>query len=274
MASKFAGGDPDYIRTTQYGTTDKLAARQRLHTHYSTAPVRWFEWMTAVIPWQPGLVIEVGCGPGNLWEEGRPPIDGPLVLTDLSEGMVATAVERARRLGYRTEGRVAPAQSLPMPDRSAAHVISNHMLYHVPHPPDAVAELGRVVADGGLVSVATNGRRHMAELKRIEQAVFGTTTVDHTVTAFGIETGRPMLEAEFDDVELLRFVDDLRTTDAGHVVDYLLSYPPGEDATSAQRDEVVALVEAEFAAGDGVFTVSKDVGLFLCRRPRRAHGLG
>ena len=269
MSDKFAGGDPGYIRTTQYGTPDKLAARQRLHTQYSIAPVRWFEWMVAQITWQPGIVVEVGCGPGNLWEEGRPPIDGPLALTDLSDGMVTSAVARARRCGYDVEGRVAAAQLLPIADAVAAHVISNHMLYHVPHPPDAVAELARIAADDGVVTVATNGRNHMVELKRIERAVFETEVVDRTVLAFGLESGRPMLEAAFEEVELRRFRDDLRVTDAQHVVDYLASYPPGEDATVAQYAEMAALVAAETDAGDGVFTVTKDVGLFLCRGPRR-----
>jgi hypothetical protein len=31
--------------------------------------VRWFEWMAAEIPWQPGTVVEVGCGPGYFWDE-------------------------------------------------------------------------------------------------------------------------------------------------------------------------------------------------------------
>ncbi len=262
MANKFAGGDPDYIRTTQYGTPEKLSARQRLHSRYRTAPVRWFEWMAAEIPWQPGTVVEVGCGPGDFWDEARPPIDGRVVLTDLSAGMVAAAIGRARGAGYDAEGRVAPAQSLPIVDAAAAHVVSNHMLYHVPHPPDGVAEMARIVADDGLVTVATNGENHMAELKQIERAVFDTDVADSTVRAFGLENGRAMLEAHFESVEL-------RATDPQHVVDYLSSYPPGEDATASQYDAMRSLVDAGFAAGDGVFTIRKDAGMYLCRGPRR-----
>ena len=269
MRSRFAGGDPEYIRTTQYGTTDKLAARQRLHTHSATAPVRWFPWMVAQIAWQPGMVVEVGCGPGDLWDEGRPPIEGPLVLTDLSDGMVSAGVARASGSVDEVVGCVAAAQALPVADSAATHVISNHMLYHVPHPPDAVREMARIVADDGLVTVATNGRNHMAELKRINSTVFETNQVDHSVTAFGLESGRPMLESEFAQVELRRYSDELRATEAQVVVDYLTSYPPGEDATPDQLEELVAMVEAEFVAGEGVFSISKDVGLFLCRGPRR-----
>jgi hypothetical protein len=31
MQDKFAGGDPEYIRMTRYGTTEKLAAQAHLH---------------------------------------------------------------------------------------------------------------------------------------------------------------------------------------------------------------------------------------------------
>jgi hypothetical protein len=86
MQDKFAGGDPDYIRTDQYGTTDKLQARANLHTRYSTAEAPWFEWLVAQMPWRPGQVVEVGCGTGAMWAEGRPPVDGPIQLSDLSLG--------------------------------------------------------------------------------------------------------------------------------------------------------------------------------------------
>jgi ubiquinone/menaquinone biosynthesis C-methylase UbiE len=270
MRDKFAGGDPDYIRTRQYGTPDKLRARANLHLRYATAPLRWFEWMVAEIPWQEGRVVEVGCGSGTLWDEGRPPVAGPVVLTDVSTGMVSTARSTARAAGYTAEGGAAAAEGLPFPDRSCVHVISNHMLYHVPEPPEAVAEFARVLTDDGLASVATNGEGHMAELREIEHAVFGTRIAARTVDAFGIANGQAMLEAQFEEVELRRFPDALHVTDRDDALAYMTSYPPGEDATAAQLEALTARLEAAFTAGGGTLVVEKDVGLFLCRGPRRA----
>lgn len=269
MQDKFAGGDPEYIRTTQYGTPDKLQARVNLHVRYRTAEVPWFTWMVDQIPWRPGRVVEVGCGTGSFWEEARPPIDGPIVLTDLSEGMVQAATVKAADAGYVVEGQVAAAQDLPFDDGSCAHIISNHMLYHVPHPPDAVAEFARVIADDGVVSVATNGEQHFRALKEIEAAVFATRVKDRTIEAFGITNGQAMLEAQFADVTLLRFPDALHVTSADDLLAYALSYPPGEDATPAQVDHLRAEIDAAFIAGDGTVVVEKDVGLFICRAPRR-----
>ena len=170
---------------------------------------------------------------------------------------------------YKRQGRVAGAERLPCPDASAAHVIANHMLYHVPHPPDAVAEIARVLADDGVAVVATNGADHFRETKQLEHRVFGSRVVDRTVEAFGVESGRPMLDAAFASVELRRFPDTLRVTDPDDVMAYMCSYPPVEDGDASQIAALRALVDEAFVAGDGVMTITKDVGLFLCRGPRR-----
>ena len=99
MATNKFTGDQEYLRGVQYRTPDKLSSCQRLHKEYSTAPVAWFPWLVDQVAWRSGPIVEVGCGPGHLWEEGRPPVDGPITLTDLSAGMVDVAVERATRAG-------------------------------------------------------------------------------------------------------------------------------------------------------------------------------
>ena len=270
MRDKFAGGDPEYLRTAQYGTTDKLQARSNLHTRYTTAPVRWFEWVVAQVPWSDGPVLEAGCGTGAFRDEGRPPVGGPVLLTDLSAGMIDAATARATTAGYRVAAAVAAAQQLPVRRGSCAHVISHHMLYHVPEPSDAVAEFARVVADDGVLTVATNGERHMEALKEIEHRVFSSRRGDRTVEAFGLANGKEMLEARFEAVELRRYPDDLQVTSPLDALAYMTSYPPGEDATPEQLESLEAEVDAAFEEGDGVLVVRKDVGLFLCRGPRRS----
>lgn len=262
--------DQAYLRTEQYGTTDKLAARQRLHTRYTTAAVRWFPWLVDQVAWRSGPVVEVGCGAGHLWEEGRPPVDGPVTLIDLSAGMVDAAVARTTAAGYAVEGRVAAAERLPIADGAAVHVIANHMLYHVPHPPDAVAELARIASDDAIAVVATNGAGHFRETKEIEHAVFGSRIVDRTVEAFGLENGGAMLAERFGSVDLVRYPDTLRVTDPDDVMSYMASYPPVEDGSVEQLADLRRRVEEVFAAGGGEMTITKDVGLFLCHDPRRA----
>ncbi len=272
--SRFAGGDQRYLREQQYGTSDRLAARARLHARYTTATMPWFDWVAGQFGITDGdRVLEVGCGAGWLWEQTNVPAatGTSIMLVDLSPGMVDEAVERVtgtRRFGS-VRGEPADAQSLPFDARSFDRVIANHMLYHLPEPASGVAELARVAHDDGTVIAATNGSRHMQELWRIRGEVFGLAAVDQTVDVFGVDSGFPILRAHFADVRWLTYHDELHCTVVDDVVAYLTSTPPGEDATDAQLAEIHSRVQAAFDAGNGVMTISKDTGCFVCRSPRR-----
>jgi SAM-dependent methyltransferase len=277
----WAGGDQGYLRDVQYADSTKLAARANLHAKYGRAT--WFPWWAAQLPWpSPGdganlQVLEVGCGAAWLWAEATDQMPAErieLTLTDLSPGMVDEAVERVAGLGRfaGVEGRTADAQDVPFADDSFDVVVSNHMLYHLPEPALGVAEIARVLRPGGVVGVATNGWTHLTELWQIRAEVFAglgdRTHHDETVEAFGIETGEPMLRERFGSVTFHRYDDTLRCTDPADVVAFLRSNPPGEDADAAGVARLRAAVDQRFAAGDGVFEVTKNCGLFVCTDPR------
>ena len=148
--SGFAGGDQDYLRDVQYRDSARLAARANLHIKYGTAAMPWFVWVVKQLEWpRAAKVLEVGCGPGWLWVEAPPelPSDLELTLTDLSPGMVNEALARVGESGrFRTvQARAADAQELPFEDASFDVAVANHMLYHVPDPGRAIAELARVL---------------------------------------------------------------------------------------------------------------------------------
>src|SRR5262249_25635887 len=104
-------------------------------------------------------------------------------------------------------------------------VIANHMLYHVPDLPGAVRELRRVLRPDGLLAAATNGMGHLRELDDIAAAHAGGA-VRHPVAlnlSFRLENGAEQLAAAFDSVELRRFEDGLRITEAEPAVAYVAS---------------------------------------------------
>jgi SAM-dependent methyltransferase len=264
--SRFAGGDQAYLKDEQYCDPSRLAATTNLHLAYGTASVPWFDWVLQTAALSPGSsVLEVGCGGGALWASDRGQrSELALTLVDLSAGMVSAALEHASSGSH----LVADVQRLPFDDASFDAVVANHMLYHAPVPPSAVAGLARVVRPGGLVVAATNGARHLVELSEIRAAIFGTPLLDDTVTTFGIESGARMLEAVFEDVRWVDYPDELVCTEPADVLAYLRSLPPAEDATGEQVAALQDAVDARLRHGRGSMVITKETGLFLCRRRR------
>jgi SAM-dependent methyltransferase len=273
--SAFAGGDQAYLRDVQYRDSTRLAARASLHVKYGTAPIAWFPWVAMQIDWPAGArVLEVGCGAGWLWAEASAhlPSGLRLILTDLSPGMVDEAVGRVAGLRRHrwVDGRIADAQALPFAAASFDVVVANHMLYHVPDPRLAVAELARVVRPEGVLIAGTVGAAHLRELAEIRAEVFGGPEVLDTVDTFGVELGEPMLRHCFADVEWRHYDDRLDCTDPDDVLAFLASTPPVEHAGQEDRRRVAEAVHRRFAAGGGRMRVSKETGVFVCGVPRVA----
>ena len=196
--SAFGGGDQQYLREQQYGSSAKLEARSYLHRTYSTSLVPIGHFEAALIDWTPdGTALECGCGPGRFWENDALPRSMALTLTDLSPGMVTEAVDRANASGFgAVEGRACDVQSLPFEDRAFDVVMANHMLYHVPDPDRGVAELTRVLRPDGVLLAATNGYGHMREINEPIAEVFGSHA-EALYEVFGIDTGEARLRERF-----------------------------------------------------------------------------
>jgi SAM-dependent methyltransferase len=239
---------------------------------YRTAAVAWVPWLVAQLEWPPaGEILEVGCGPGWLWAEGAAqlPHGLRLTVTDLSSGMVDVARQRASALLQfeAVEARVADAQTLPFDDQAFDVVVANHMLYHVPDPGRAVAECARVLRPDGVFMAATNGPRHLRELWEVRSEVFGGPPTSAHTDVFGSLSGRSILEESFGHVEWREYEDVLRCTDPEDAIAFLTSSPPGEDASAQEVEDLRRAVRRRFDEGAGVFTISKESGIFLSRHP-------
>jgi SAM-dependent methyltransferase len=263
----FAGGDQRYLREVQYATGEKLDARARLHRQYSTSPIPLARFESALIDWSVvRAALECGCGTGRFWESATAPTTIELTLTDLSEGMVQEAMQRAEATGFRVTGSAQDVQALPFADGEFDVVVANHMLYHVPDPDRAVAEIARVLGDDGVALIATNGYGHMGELNDVLAEVFGSHS-EGLYAVFGIDSGEARLRRVFASIVWHAFDNDLVVDDPEAVLAYARSFPPGESATEEQRQALDAAIGQRFV--DGSMRIRTRTGAFVCRRPRR-----
>ena len=104
-------------------------------------------------------VLEVGCGTGDYLRIMAPLVaPGPAVGIDLSATLIACAQQRAAADetsggGASVSFQVGDAYDLPFPDASFDRVVATQVLLHLAEPWRAVAEMRRVLAPAGLLSI-------------------------------------------------------------------------------------------------------------------------
>ncbi len=253
----------------QYTTSEKLAARARLHQDFSVSEQGWFPWVAGRLGLRDGdRVLDIGCGPGWFWAASADALPDRISLTlaDASPGMVKEATARCMPLRHwQVEGREADAMALPFADASFDVVLAMHMLYHVSDPAAAIAEMHRVLKPGGTLAVTTNGAGNLGALYALGTA-FGGSPTEPVAATFGLDRAETLLRAAFGNVTAEVQPASLRVTDPEVVFMALTSYPPGDGATEAQLGAFRKAIDAAFVRGNGVLEVRKESALFLSRK--------
>ncbi len=104
-------------------------------------------WQAVIGSWCDKIVVDIGCGPGNLYASLRENCGEPRLLlgVDVSYG----ALQMAEKLGYMPI--LADAQNLPFVCEFADMVMLNACLHHCDDMAKVLREAGRLVRPGGLL---------------------------------------------------------------------------------------------------------------------------
>jgi ubiquinone/menaquinone biosynthesis C-methylase UbiE len=94
-------------------------------------------------------LLEIGSGLGHL--VGKLENTFETVATDVNPW----ALHQSRELAGRTFHLASSAETLPFMDAAFDFVIIKHVVEHLQHPEKGIAELGRVIAPGGVLILAT-----------------------------------------------------------------------------------------------------------------------
>lgn len=261
--------DPQPSRiVAQYRTTANLQARITLHERFSVNPYGWQRWVFDQfdLP-EAACVLELGCGPGNLWVDNLERISRrwKITLSDFSEGMLEQAQSRlSGLLNFRFVKIEAGVEPLPFVSESLNAVIANHMLFHVKDKPALFVEIQRVLKPGGRVFATTVGQNHLVEVHELVQRFDPNRPKRESMTdSFTLENGAAQLEEWFEQVELRRYPDALHVNDAALLSDFILSL--WDDLSEDQQSALRAYVAQELAARGGEIHIAKDSGIFTAK---------
>ncbi|MFK5586444.1 MerR family transcriptional regulator [Lactobacillus delbrueckii] len=253
---------------TQYQNATNISARIRLHRDYSMNKEGWFPWLFRQLDLTPGLkILEIGCGNGELWatSHDRLPEDCQVILTDISEGMLADTKKKIGEDSRFSYDR-CDAAHLPFADEEFDLVVANHMLFYCDDIPQVLNEVRRVLKKGGHFCASTYSKRHMHEITDLVQE-FNSQIVLSSVNLydrFGLDNGEEILAPFFAQVTCQRYEDAIELGEAEPVISYILSCHGNQNALLLDRyQEFKQFVEDEVAGG---FHITKDAGTFICRK--------
>jgi SAM-dependent methyltransferase len=250
--------DPGYLRDVQYRTDKNLAARQSIYGYQRPAidlPASVLD-LAGIGP--DSTVADIGCGNGAyLAELIRRDHRGPMLGVDMSMGMLAAASSRAPRATL----LAGNAAALPLADHIADLAMANHMLYHVPDPERAIAELRRITRPGGQVIVTLNGANHLRELNAVVADALrslgtGLRSPSPSHGEIRLDDAGPLLRRFFSSVTRHEFTSTLYVPGPEPVVNYVRSM--------IASDRAAGLPAAVASLLPDDFTITANCGVLVC----------
>jgi SAM-dependent methyltransferase len=180
--------DPAYV-SAQYATESGLAARKSVYRDVAGVDARDVAFRLVATA-RPQLILEVGCGEGELAARLQEELAVDVTAVDQSTRMVELTRERG------VNALVADVQELPFDDEAFDAVVAAWMLYHVADIDRALAEISRVLRPGGRLVAVTNRADHLAEL-------FALAGIERWELPFGAENGAQLLSRHFEVVDVV-----------------------------------------------------------------------
>ena len=254
----------------QYKNAKNLNDRISLHEKYSTNNLGWFNWLFNQIDFsRVNRLLELGCGNGKLWQENRIDLrNREIFLSDISEGM---GEEVRNKLGTDFNCIVADAEKIPFKDSYFDSIIANHVLFYLNDLNLGLKEIDRVLKSDGILYCSTYGKNHMKEITEIVQNFDSRISLsNHSLyDIFGLENGESILKEYFFNIQRMDYKDSLEITESKPLIDYIMSCHGNQNEILGPRlNEFKEYIEELFLKKNGKIFVTKQAGLFICKKRR------
>ncbi len=253
----------------QYQDASNISARINLHSLCSQNPEGWFPWVFRMCDIRPGMrILELGCGDGTLWMKNlsRLPESISITLSDLSEGMLRDARRTLGAEDERFSFAAFDCADIPYEKESFDLVIANHVLFYCEDIPHVCAEVLRVLRPDGRFVCSAYGSSHMKEVSQLVQDFDERIilSAEKLYEKFGRQNGERILRPFFEKITWRSYEDSLSVRSPEPLISYILSCHGNQNQYILDRyNDFRAIVKKKTDRG---FPITKDAGLFLCRK--------
>ncbi|HXR66180.1 MAG TPA: methyltransferase domain-containing protein [Ktedonobacteraceae bacterium] len=254
--------DQHYLLNEQYRDASNFNTRLHMIQSLSTQSVDWYTWIFNLLQKPPhSRVLELGCGPGYLWQKNleRIPPDWDITLSDFSPGMLKDAHNNLSHSGRHFAFQLVDAQEIPFEDAHFDIVIANLMLYHVPERARAFAEIRRVLRTDGSFYAATVTEKAFSEVSELMRAAGIPPWED--VVSFSLENGAEQLAPWFPHVERHELENTLLITEADPLLTLIRSGIPQSQYNEAKFQRLRELIQQELSQ-HGALRLNMNIALF------------
>ena len=255
----------------QYADPKNFMARVELNRRFATNPYRWNLWIFDQIQFpKESKILELGCGNALLWRSNlhRIPKDTHILLSDFSEGMLSEARNILNDKTDIFEYEVIDAQQIPYSDCSFDIVIANYMFYHIPDRKKALSEISRVLKPGGTFYATTFGTDNMKELNDLisnyDDRIY--YPLKPLARVFGLENGEEQLRKYFENIELIKYNDNLEVTKAEPLINFVLSFTKVKEAITGDKIKDFEEYVTDILKHEGKINITKKSGMFIAKK--------
>lgn len=260
----------------QYSDSENFQSRLQLHELYSKNVQGWQNWVIEQMDiGEDANILEIGCGTGELWDDGRYAalLDSvKILLTDKEETMLEICRYKFKGIPQFRPVRQFDITADTLIDEQFDVIVVNHVLQLFDNSSELLARIAKMLKPGGKIYASTVGEQHMHELELLLQKLDKRMTlrIDSQISNFSLEKGQEKIPAGLSLKQTLYYPDELAVNEIQPLMQYVYSTKFIGNVQQFDSPEFKAklakILAAELEKQNGQINIQKHTGMFVMQK--------
>ncbi|TLG74197.1 MerR family transcriptional regulator [Culicoidibacter larvae] len=260
----------------QYSDSENFQSRLQLHELYSQNTQGWQNWVIEQMDiGDDANILEIGCGTGELWDDGRYaslPESVKILLTDKEQTMLEICRYKFKGISQFRPVRQFDITADTLIDEQFDVIIVNHVLQLFDNSSELLARIAKMLKPDGKIYASTVGEQHMYELEMLLQKLDKRMTlrIDSQVLNFSLEKGQEKIPKGLTLLETLYYQDQLAVNEIQPLMQYIYSTKFIGNVQQFDSPEFKAklakILATELEKQNGQINIQKHTGMFVMQK--------